>query len=51
MYSLNLKLHTEKGNTFSENDYWIMLKEAGFQKVDNLETDFGTILIRGTKAY
>ncbi len=51
MYSLNLKLHTENGNTFSENDYWIMLKEAGFQKVDNLETDYGTILIRGTKTY
>ena len=51
MYSLNLKLHTERGNTFSENDYWIMLKEAGFQKVDNLVTEFGTILIRGTKTY
>lgn len=50
MYSLNLKLHTENGNTFSENDYWIMLKEAGFQKVDNLITDFDTILIRGTKS-
>ncbi|MER3328293.1 MAG: methyltransferase [Candidatus Kapaibacterium sp.] len=51
MYSLNLKLHTENGNTFSENDYWIMLKEAGFQKVDNLVTEYGTILIRGTKTY
>lgn len=51
VYSLNLKLHTENGNTFSENDYWIMLKEAGFQKVDNLVTDYGTILIRGTKTY
>lgn len=49
MYSLNLKLHSENGNTFSENDYWIMLKEAGFQKVDNLVTDYGTIIIRGTK--
>lgn len=49
IYSLNLKLHTAKGNSFSENDYWIMLKEAGFQQVDNLVTDFGTILIRGTK--
>jgi hypothetical protein len=49
VYSLNLKLHTAKGNAYSENDYWIMLKEAGFQKVDNLVTDFGTILIRGTK--
>lgn len=51
VYSLNLKLHTENGNTFSENDYWIMLKEAGFQKVDNLITEYGTILIRGTKTY
>ena len=51
LYSLNLKLHTENGNSFSQNDYWIMLKEAGFQKVDNLVTDFGTILIRGTKTY
>lgn len=51
MYSLNLKLHTENGNTYSENDYWIMLKEAGFQKVDNVVTDFDTILIRGTKTY
>lgn len=49
MYSLNLKLHSENGNTFSENDYWIMLKEAGFQTVDNLVTDYGTIIIRGTK--
>lgn len=51
MYSLNLKLHSEKGNAYSENDYWIMLKEAGFQTVDNVATDFGTILIRGTKTY
>lgn len=51
IYSLNLKLHTEKGNAYSENDYWIMLKEAGFQKVENLVTDYGTILIRGTKLY
>lgn len=50
MYSLNLKLHSENGNTFSENDYWIMLKEAGFQKVDNVITEFDTILIRGTKS-
>ena len=51
LYSLNLKLHTEKGDTYTENDFWIMLKEAGFQKVDNLVTEYGTILIRGTKTY
>lgn len=51
LYSLNLKLHTEKGDTYTENDYWIMLKEAGFQQVDNLVTEYGTILIRGTKKY
>lgn len=51
IYSVNLLLHTEKGNLYTENDFWIMLKESGFQKVDNLQTEFNTILVRGTRMY
>jgi len=50
MHSLELLLNTQKGEIFTENDFWIMIKEAGFPIVDIFETNSYNKLLVGRKS-
>ena len=49
LFSLNLMVNTEGGNTFTETDIWIMLREAWFSDITVQKTEFDNSLIVGTK--
>ncbi len=48
-YSLNMLLNTKTGDTYSETDLWIMLKEAWFKNVIRIDTEFDTSIMIGIK--
>jgi ubiquinone/menaquinone biosynthesis C-methylase UbiE len=43
--SLHMLINTLGGDSFTETDLWIMLKEAWFKDFKNIKTEFGTNLI------
>ncbi len=47
IYSLNMLVNTLGGDTYTETDIWIMLREAGFSKIDRINTDFDSDLMIG----
>lgn len=49
MSALNLLLNTEQGDLPTESDLWVMLKEAWFQDLTRIDTDFGTAIMIGHK--
>jgi SAM-dependent methyltransferase len=49
IFSLNMLVNTEHGDTCTETDIWIVLKEAWFDTVKREDTEFSTSLIIGKK--
>ena len=49
LYSLDMLVNTQAGDICSGTDVWIALKEAWFQTVKSIKTDFGTVLITANK--
>lgn len=49
LHSLNQLVSTEAGDTYTETDIWIVLKEAWFKNVKVKETGYGTRLVFGEK--
>lgn len=49
LYSINMILNTEKGDTYTETDFWIMLRESGFHEIKRIDTEVGTSLIIAEK--
>ncbi|MFP4369194.1 MAG: methyltransferase [Bacteroidota bacterium] len=49
LLSINMLVNTKGGDAYTKTDVWIMLKEAWFSKVEEINTPFGTKLIIGTK--
>jgi len=49
LFSLNMLVNTNGGDTFTETDTWIMLREAWFNDITVLKTEFDNSLIFGTK--
>ena len=49
LYSLELLVNTDGGDTYTNSDIWLILKEAWFSKIDSMSTDFGTSLVFGKK--
>jgi ubiquinone/menaquinone biosynthesis C-methylase UbiE len=49
LYSLELLVNTDGGDTYTNSDIWLILKEAWFSKIDSVSTDFGTSLVFGKK--
>jgi len=47
--SLNMLVHTESGDYFTETDIWLFLKESMFSDINKEETNFGSHVIIGTK--
>lgn len=47
--SLNMLVNTQSGDSYTETDLWIMLKEAWFKNVKRIDTEFGTGLMIGEK--
>lgn len=49
IYSLNMLVNTLGGDTYSETDIWIVLREAGFKDIKRIKTDFDSDLMIGWK--
>ncbi len=49
LYSINMILNTEKGDTYTETDFWIMLRESGFHQIKRIDTEVGTSLVVAEK--
>jgi 3-hydroxy-5-methyl-1-naphthoate 3-O-methyltransferase len=49
LYALELLVTSEGGNVYTGSDIWLILKEAWFSKIQNIETDFGTSIVIGHK--
>lgn len=49
MYSMNLLVNTQAGDTFTETDIWIMLREAWFKDIKKIETPYETSLMIGVR--
>ncbi len=49
MYSLELLVNTDGGETYTRSDLWLILKEAWFSGVEVQTTGFGTSLITAEK--
>ncbi len=49
LLSIELLISSIGGDVHTESDYWIMLKEAWFEKIERIDTDFGTALITAKK--
>ncbi len=49
IFSLNMLLNTKSGDSYSETDVWIMLKEAWFKEIVRINTEFETSLMIGFK--
>ncbi len=49
VHSLNMLVNTPGGDTFTETDIWIMLKEAWFSNFKMIKTEFSTNLIIAEK--
>jgi len=49
LFSLNMLVNTERGDTCTETDIWITLKEAWFDNIKRFDTDFNSSLIVGKK--
>lgn len=42
-------LNTNKGDTYTETDFWIMLRESGFHNIKRIDTEVGTSLMFAAK--
>lgn len=49
LFSLNLLLNTKSGDSYSETDVWIMMREAWFKDIEMIYTQFETTLMIGTR--
>ncbi|MCX6148786.1 MAG: class I SAM-dependent methyltransferase [Candidatus Kapabacteria bacterium] len=49
LYSINMLLNTNKGDTYTETDFWIMLRESGFHNIKRIDTEVGTSLMFAEK--
>lgn len=49
LYALEMLCTSDGGDVYTSSDIWIILKEAWFQNIKTMETDFGTNLIYGNK--
>ncbi len=49
LFALELLVNSIGGDAYTGSDIWLILKEAGFGKIKNMETDFGTSLVFGLK--
>lgn len=49
MYSLNMLVNTQEGDSYTETDIWIMLRESWFQSIYRRDTEFETSLIFATR--
>ncbi len=49
IFSLNMLLNTKSGDSYSETDVWIMLKEAWFKDIFRINTEFESTLMVGLK--
>jgi len=49
LYSLELLVLTGEGNTYTNSDIWLILKEAWFSKIRTFNTQFGTSLVFAEK--
>ena len=50
MFSLNMLVGTEAGDSYTESEVRSWLKEAGFSSIKKINTEFGTDLIIGRKS-
>lgn len=49
MLALSMLVNTVSGDAYTETDVWIMLKEAWFQDIMRINTEFGTSIITAKK--
>jgi len=49
LFALELLVNSVGGDVYTNSDIWLILREAGFSKIKNMETDFGTSLVFGIK--
>jgi hypothetical protein len=49
LYALNMLVNTLEGDSYTETDIWIMLRESWFADIKRLETEFETTLMMGKK--
>jgi SAM-dependent methyltransferase len=50
LFSLELLVNSKAGDTYTSSELWIILKEAWFNEIETVETDFGTTLVFATKS-
>jgi len=49
LLALETLVSTHGGNSYTETDFWIVLKESWFDEITRKDTEFGTSLIFGVK--
>lgn len=49
MMSLNMLVNTKAGDTYTETDIWVMLKESWFSDITKINTQHDTSIITGKK--
>jgi 3-hydroxy-5-methyl-1-naphthoate 3-O-methyltransferase len=51
LFALELLVNSNGGDTYTSSDIWLMLKEAWFDKIKIINTEFGTSLVFGKKNF
>mgnify|MGYP000927969711 CR=1 FL=1 len=49
LYSLNMLVNSKSGDTYTETDIWIILKEAWFKNIIKVDTNFGNCIFIAKK--
>jgi hypothetical protein len=51
LFSLETLVNSKSGDTYTESEMWIILREAKFRHVEKVETEFGTSIISAQKVF
>jgi len=51
LFALETLVNSESGDTYTESEMWIILREAKFRHVEKVETEFGTSIISAQKVF